>query len=224
MNRLVCLSTFLGYGADMSATHTRRPDRPAPRPEAAGPAQRLLTTASNLFAAQGIRAVGIDTILREAGVAKASLYSSYGSKDALVIAYLNELDQADRKRWAAKTSGLDDPVDKLLSFFDLAAAAARKRQFRGCLYANAATEFPGDTLEPVRAHRLWMRRQLSTLLREAEAPNAAATAQRIQLIYDGALTASKLDRSTAPITLARQMVVELISSLREQSPRGRCPQ
>ncbi|MCX8563942.1 TetR family transcriptional regulator [Mycolicibacterium mucogenicum] len=210
----------------MSATRTRRPDRPAPRTDTGGPAQRLLDTASNLFAAQGIRAVGIDTILREAGVAKASLYSSYGSKDALVIAYLNELDQADRNRWESKTAGIDDPVEKLLSFFDLAAAAARKRQFRGCLYANAATEFPGDTLEPVRAHRLWMRRLLSELLRDAEVPDAAAVAQRIQLIYDGALTASKLERSVAPIGLARQMALELVTSTREPevSPvRARTP-
>ncbi|MUL48625.1 TetR/AcrR family transcriptional regulator [Mycobacterium sp. CBMA293] len=204
----------------MSATPTRRQDRPTPQPASSGPAQRLLTTASNLFAAQGIRAVGIDTILREAGVAKASLYTSYGSKDALVIAYLNELDQADRNRWAAKTAGLDDPLEKLLAFFDLAAAAARKRQFRGCLYANAATEFPKDTLEPVRAHRLWMRRHLTALLRDAEVPDAAATAQRIQLIYDGALTASKLDRSTAPITLARQMVAEMIAGAQSSAGRG----
>jgi len=196
----------------MSAPRTHRPDRPTPRVDATGPARRLLDTASNLFATQGIRAVGIDAILREAGVAKASLYSSYGSKDALVIAYLNELDQADRKRWETKTSGLHDPAQKLLVFFDLAAASARKRQFRGCLYVNAATEFPGGTLEPVRAHRQWMRRQLVALLRDAGVDDAAVVAQRVQLIYDGALTASKLDRSTAPITLARQMVVELIDS------------
>ena len=56
-----------------------------------------------------------------------------------------------------------------------------------------------------------MRRQLSELLREADVPNATEAAQRIQLIYDGALTASKLERSAAPITLARQMTVELIA-------------
>jgi len=96
----------------MSTTRTRRPDRPAPRSDATGPAQRLLDTASKLFATQGIRAVGIDQILRESGVAKASLYSSYGSKDALVIAYLNELDQADRKRWETRTTDISDPADR----------------------------------------------------------------------------------------------------------------
>ncbi|MGB8405161.1 MAG: TetR/AcrR family transcriptional regulator [Mycobacterium sp.] len=202
----------------MSTTSTRRYDLPAARDDSTGPAQRLLFAASNLFAAQGIRAVGIDQILREAGVAKASLYSSYGSKDALVIAYLNELDQADRKRWEARNLSTTDPVTKLLSFFDLAGTAARARKFRGCLYANAATEFPGQILEPVRAHRRWMRTLLSALLQEADVPDAAATAQRIQLIYDGALSASKLDRSTAPITLARQMVAELIVLTQQSTP------
>jgi AcrR family transcriptional regulator len=193
----------------MSTTDTRRQDRPPSRSDSTGPAQRLLATASKLFAAHGIRAVGIDQILREAGVAKASLYSSYGSKDALVIAYLTELDQADRKRWEERTAGVADPVDRLLAFFDLAAGAARTRQFRGCLYANAATEFPDGILEPIRAHRVWVRTQLTTLLGQAGIPQAAATARQIQLIYDGALTASKLERSTTPITLGRQMVVQL---------------
>lgn len=195
----------------MSSTRTRRPDRPAPRSDATGPAQRLLNTASKLFAAQGIRAVGIDQILRESGVAKASLYSSYGSKDALVIAYLNELDQADRKRWDARTADIGDPTDRALAFFDLAAGAARSRGFRGCLYANAATEFPDDILEPVRTHRVWVRTQLTTLLGQAGVRQASATARRVQLIYDGALTASKLERSSAPITLGRAMAAQLIA-------------
>lgn len=194
----------------MSATRSRPKDRPATRPVDAGPSRRLLDTASNLFAAQGIRSVGIDQILREAGVAKASLYSSYGSKDALVIAYLNESDQADRKRWESRTARLADPADKVLAFFDLAATGARTRGFRGCLYANAATEFPGETLEPVQAHRSWVRDQLRALLHEAGVRQAAVTAQQIQLLYDGALTASKLERSIAPITLARAMVVDLL--------------
>ena len=56
-----------------------------------GPRERLLATATRLFSTDGIRAVGIDRILREAGVAKASLYNTYGSKDELVVAYLRSV-------------------------------------------------------------------------------------------------------------------------------------
>lgn len=174
------------------------------------PAQRLLATAAELFANQGIRAVGIDQILREAGVAKASLYSTYGSKDALVIAYLADLDHADRNRWQRAVAEIDDPVDRILTFFDLASGAATRRDYRGCLYANAATEYPGVELEPVRAHRQWLRDTLAALLDQAGVSCSAVLARRIQLLYDGALLGSKLDRSIKPIAAARTLAEELI--------------
>ena len=83
--------------------------QPAARPPPDGPAERLLDTATKLFAQQGIRAVGIDLVLREANVAKSSLYTCFGSKEALVIAYLEQLDQADRNRWTERTAKLTDP-------------------------------------------------------------------------------------------------------------------
>ena len=69
-----------------------------------GPRQRLLASATNLFTTQGIRVIGIDRILRDADVAKASLYSLFGSKDNLVVAYLQELDQKWREDWHAPVS------------------------------------------------------------------------------------------------------------------------
>ncbi|MFV8051893.1 TetR/AcrR family transcriptional regulator [Mycobacterium sp. 48b] len=182
----------------------------APATGTAPPAQRLLATAAELFANQGIRAVGIDQILREAGVAKASLYSTYGSKDALVIAYLADLDHADRNRWERAVADIEDPVDRILMFFELASVAATRRDYRGCLYANAATEYPGVELEPVRAHREWLRDRLATLLDQAGVSSPAVLARRIQLLYDGALLGSKLDRSTEPIVAARALTEELI--------------
>lgn len=175
-----------------------------------GPAERLLRTASKLFATQGIRSVGIDQILREAGVAKASMYSSYGSKEALVLVYLNDLDHRDRKRWADAVEGLSDDVAKVLMFFDLAIGAAHVRDFRGCLYANAATEFPGAELEPVRAHRDWLRTTIAELLTAVGVADATAAADEIQLLYDGALVSSKLQRSVAPIELARRLACERV--------------
>lgn len=194
----------------MSST-TAPPDRDtASSTRVLAPSERLLRTAADLFAKQGIRAVGIDQILREAGVAKASLYSSYGSKDALIVAYLEELDQRDRNRWNAAVAAQRNPKAKVLTFFDLATAAAKARNFRGCLYANAATEFPGTEWEPVRRHREWFRATVTALLREAGISRPDNLTRQVQLLYDGALTASKIEKSVAPITLARKITRELI--------------
>ncbi len=194
----------------MSTSQTATATKPALAAGTVPPAQRLLTTAAELFASQGIRAVGIDQILREAGVAKASLYSTYGSKDALVIAYLTDLDHADRNRWEQAVAGVDDPVQRILTFFDLASRSATRRDYRGCLYANAATEYPGVEFEPVLAHRKWLRDTLTAQLKQAGADSPATLARNIQLLYDGALLGSKLERSTKPITAARALTEELI--------------
>lgn len=177
------------------------------------PAQRLLATATELFAANGIRAVGVDRILAESRVAKASLYSSYGSKDGLVHAYLEALDLRDRERWQSAVAGIAEPLDRVLAFFDLAAASAPVRNFRGCQYLNAATEFPGDEvpmLEPVRAHRQWVCDRITENLRAAGVPDPDATAARIQLIYDGALAGSKFTHSEEPIHLGRRIAEETL--------------
>lgn len=178
------------------------------------PAQRLLDTASALFAEFGIRAVGIDRILAEAGVARASLYSSYGSKDALVLAYLDALDRRDRARWAAAVAETVDPVDKVLAFFDLALQSAPTKNFRGCQYANAVTEFPDEPLAPVLAHRTWLHDTLADLLGQAGVADADGIARRVRLIYDGSLAGSKFEHSPDPIRLGRDMAAELIAAAR----------
>jgi AcrR family transcriptional regulator len=178
------------------------------------PAERLLRTATKLFSEQGIRAVGVDELLRQAGVAKASLYSSYGSKDALVVAYLEALDHADRNRWTRATATIAEPVDRVLAFFDLAVTAAESRDFRGCLYANAASEYPGRELVPVRQHRDWFRDTVSALLADAGIADAHAAARDIQLIYDGGLLGSKLERSSSPIRHGRALALHRIAGAR----------
>ncbi|WP_439030012.1 TetR/AcrR family transcriptional regulator [Gordonia terrae] len=178
--------------------------------DAATPAQRLLATATELFAAQGIRSVGIDLILRTSGVAKASLYSAYGSKDGLVIAYLDHLDHADRNRWVDGTATLGGPRERILAFFDLAIAGAPARNYRGCQYANAATEFPGAQLPPVTAHREWVLTTLTDNLRQLDAADPESVAREIQVVYDGALAGSKMERSTAPIAVGRRLTELLL--------------
>jgi len=177
-----------------------------------GPAERLLETAMALFSEHGIRAVGIDRILAESGVARASLYSSYGSKDALVLAYLERLDGRDRARWEGAVAGVQDPIVKILTFFDLALASAPSKGYRGCQYSNAATEFPEESFPPVVAHREWLRRTLVELLTAAGIAEPDDLALRIRLIYDGALAGSKLEHSDAPLRLGREMVAEMVGA------------
>jgi AcrR family transcriptional regulator len=180
------------------------------------PAERLLETATELFADYGIRPVGIDRILRESGVAKASLYSSYGSKEGLVRAYLHGLDMRDRTRWENAVADVADPIDRLLTFFDLAVESAQKRNYRGCQYLNATTEFPGTNLpmlEPVREHRDWVLGEMTELLTVAGDPEPSTVAARIQLVYDGALAGSKFAHSEESIRLGRRMAVDLIHRL-----------
>lgn len=187
---------------------------------AAAPSERLLAAAAKLFPKEGIRAVGVDRVLAEAQVARASLYQAFGSKDALIAAYVDRQDELDRATYAKAVAGLDDPADRLLVLFDLARATANKSRFRGCLYLNAATEFP-DQQHPVVAavarHRDWLRELLVTLLTEAGANDPEPLAGRIQVIYDGAVAGSKLNRNTGPIDTGRDLATEILAE-RTQRP------
>jgi AcrR family transcriptional regulator len=174
------------------------------------PADRLLAAATDLFGKYGIRAIGIDRILREADCAKASLYSAFGSKDALVIAYLTELDLADRNRFAQAIEGVTDPITRALTFFDLAHSKGLRHDFPGCLYTSAASEFPGVRFEPIDEHRRWVRSTLSRLIKSAGVRRSAPLARQIQLLYDGALVASKVEQSAEPIRFGRSLAEDAI--------------
>jgi AcrR family transcriptional regulator len=200
-----------------TADHTAA-TAPADKARSARPADRLLAAATDLFGKYGIRAVGVDRILREADCAKASLYSAYGSKDALVIAYLTELDVADRNRFAQAIEGVTEPIAKALTFFDLAHTKGLRHDFPGCLYASAASEFPGVRFEPIDDHRQWVRSTLSGLIKATGIRRPAPLARHIQLLYDGALVASKVEQSVEPIRFGRGLAEDAIARARATHP------
>jgi AcrR family transcriptional regulator len=180
---------------------------------AAGPAERLLDAAGRLFDREGIRAVGIDRVIAEAGVARASLYQHFGSKDALVTAYLERADHADAERYRRAVRGLaDDPAARIGAAFDVAASTARRRDYRGCRYLNAATEFPepGSPVAGVVAgHRARQRAAFREALVQLGHPEPDETAARIQLVYDGGLAGSKAERGVDPIRRAASLAAAL---------------
>lgn len=179
----------------------------------ASPRERLLKTATELFTSQGIRAVGIDRILKDARVAKASLYNSYGSKDALVVAYLEHMHTADEEAWSKRTVAMERPRERILAFFDLVLASGAIPM--GSPFIAAALEFPEPATAGERAiraavdaHRQWVLDTITEQLRLMglqDPDNIEEMALRLVVLLDGAVTAARmLDRVSSTMT-ARAM-------------------
>lgn len=190
---------------------SRRRNRPSPR-------DRLLTAATQLFTTEGIRVVGIDRILREADVAKASLYSLFGSKDKLVIAFLEDLDQKWQDSWRERTASLDTPAEKILAFFDQCIAEQPAIDFRGSHFQNAASEYPRPETESeqqiretVVRHRNWMWQTIHGLLAENECTKPSLHANMLMLYLDGGLAGSKMSKDLTPLQTARDLARDLVS-------------
>lgn len=114
------------------------------------PRERLLDAAYDLFATNGVSQVGVDTILAESGCAKASLYSNFGSKVELAIAFLDKREAVWTRGWleAEVKRRTPDPDERLLAIFDVFDGWFRKKTFEGCSFINVLLESKVDS--PVR--------------------------------------------------------------------------
>ena len=178
---------------------------------------RLLAAADELFYAEGIHTVGIDRVIERAGVAKASLYSTFGSKDALVRAYLEARHEARVGRIAAATAGLTDPKDKILAVFDSLAAWCARPDFNGCAFNNASAEaHPGSAEAEVTAvSRAYSHDLFADLGREAGAADPDLLARQLVQLYDGAMISARMDRDgQAPATAKATAAILLDAATR----------
>jgi AcrR family transcriptional regulator len=176
--------------------------------------ERLLAAADELFYAEGIHTVGIDRIIEHAGVAKASLYNTFGSKDELVRAYLTGRHESRQVRITKRLAEYDSPREKLLGVFDALMDYVALPTFRGCAFANASAESqPGGVVDEVStSNRTWTRALLTDLAREAGANDPAALAQQLMLVYDGTITGARMDHRPAVGADARRTAEILIDS------------
>jgi AcrR family transcriptional regulator len=180
-------------------------------------ADRLLATASDLFYREGIHAVGIQRVIEEAGVAKASLYAHYKSKDDLVAAYLTQHSAAMRADLAAALSTIGDPVDRILHIFDRGATNMATGAFRGCPFQNAESELACPT-HPARAvladHRAWLRSLLVTLVTEAGAASPDMLAGALLALLEGATARALAEQSPEAARDARWAAGQLLALAR----------
>lgn len=181
------------------------------RPDASPPRRRLLDAAIRLFYEEGIHAVGIDRIIAEAGVAKASFYKHFPSKEDLVVGYLEEVDQLGR----AAVEALPDqaPRQRVSAIMDRIGEAVVAGGWRGCPFLNAAAEYP-DPASPVRqlidARRAWHHASLQKLLTEDGDPQPALTASLLVALSDGLLEGAYLDDAGSVPALVREGVARLL--------------
>ena len=172
----------------------------------AGPSarERLLEAANELFYDEGVHTVGIDRVIERAGVAKASLYNTYGSKDELVRAYLEQRHEANAARITRYLERYTTPRERLLGVFEAQGETFTDSGFRGCAFVAASAESPGEAVSRAADdYRGWLRGLFAGLAREAGAADPENLARQLHMIYDGASVSARMDRDPAVSVTAR---------------------
>jgi AcrR family transcriptional regulator len=175
---------------------------------------RLLAAADELFYAEGVNSVGIDRVIEHAGVAKATLYSAFGSKDGLIRAYLMKRHFSRIERVMRHVDRQSDPRGKLLAVFDSLEELFAAPGWRGCPFLAA----PGESrsCDPVQEvttmTRNWTRNLFAELARAAGLTDPPAVADALMTIYDGAIVVSQLDHKPNAAATARRIAETVIAA------------
>jgi AcrR family transcriptional regulator len=181
--------------------------------------ERLLAAADDLFYRDGVQSVGIDRIVQQAGVAKASLYNLFGSKEELVQAYLDARHANTRGQVERALTRFRTPRERLLGVFDAQGQIFTDPGFNGCAHITASAEAqPGGPVEcAADRYRLWVRTMFTDLAREAGAADADGLARQLHLLYDGAGVSARMDRDPSAATTARAAAALLFdAAVKEQ--------
>lgn len=175
---------------------------------------RLIDAATRLFYEEGIHAVGVDRVIEEAGVTRATLYKQFGGKENLVLAYLGYEDETLRAMFAAAGEEVADPDELLEAVIQGIAADIRGRHTRGCPFINAAAEYPdadGAVRTLIDEHREWFRATLQAVAEAAALERPDEVAASLVLLRDAALVGGYLDgenRVTAAFERTARAVID----------------
>ncbi len=176
--------------------------------------ERLLASANELFYDEGIQTVGIDRIIEHAGVAKASLYNTFGSKDELIRAYLELRAKARQDAIEKELAKASTPRARLLAVFDALDGMIRRPGYHGCAFMNASAEArPGSAAEQVsNGFREWTSALFLELATAAGARRPAELARQLRLLYDGAVVSARMDHDLGAAVLAKAAAAAMIDA------------
>lgn len=176
-------------------------------------AERLTATAARLFQERGLSRVGINEIVREADVARMSLYNNFRSKEDLAVAAYARLAEARQDTIDAAIAAASSPHAAILSVFDIAKKFADGSSFRGCAFIDLACHAgPGDDrlMCLVRRHKIARRNSFARLSAEAGAADPETLARQLLALWDGALMDAFIEGDAAPIIAARAAAERLL--------------
>ncbi|NOT85354.1 MAG: TetR/AcrR family transcriptional regulator [Methylococcaceae bacterium] len=178
--------------------------------------EKILQAASELFYSQGIRATGVDAIVKAANTTKMSLYKYFPSKDDLVVAFLRKRDEDFRTWFVAQVDGkTDNPKAKLLAIFDVISEWMDIPEFRGCAFINAAAEFPleGNPVHQVSAGFYdKFRHYIADLARQCDLKCPESLAIQLSLLIEGAIVSEQMKRHSGAAEQAKQAAIMLIEA------------
>ncbi|WP_207841648.1 TetR/AcrR family transcriptional regulator [Williamsia soli] len=180
---------------------------------------RILTAASELFYAHGIRATSADRIIAAAGITKVTFYRHFRTKSDLVVAYL-EQQAAGERGWMEGVRLPNQPVESLRALAVDIGAASCSPGFRGCAFINAAAEFL-DASDPVReavaVHRQWTLNYFADIAAEAGVPEPDSVAKQLMLLRDGAMVNGYLGQAASVAGTLGTAFTSIIATAQDRS-------
>jgi AcrR family transcriptional regulator len=192
------------------------PDQPTPRGDSTPKRDHLIATAFRLFYRDGYHAVGIDTILAEAQLAKMTLYHHFASKEELIVAVLEQRSaQVNEKVQTVLRAAGPSPRKRLDAYFARYEAFFSRKEFNGCPFIRAVAEYP-DIKSPV--HQAVIRHKqrdidtLQELLSGFDIAEPKPVAQQIALLIEGALVSAHTFGNTTALTHARNAALALVKA------------
>lgn len=182
--------------------------RPAVARRASSAREKILAAADSLFYQQGIHAVGVDRILREAGVTRVTFYRHFFSKDELIEVYLRR--RADRQRELvarAQSADAPDPRAVLEALAESLIEVGEADDYRGCEFVNAAAEY-SDGTHPAQTvggdQRTWLTRVATDALTRLGHPQPERLARKLLMLRSGGTVALEFDSRSDVADLFRE--------------------
>ncbi len=172
------------------------------------PRERIVETTFELFAKQGYNSTGINQIIADAGVAKASFYLHFKSKEDLCVEFLNVRHQYWFGELNTFLSKEKEVKSKIISAFDFLVYMNEKENFRGCSFLNILSEIPADNskiLEVIQSHKADLRNYFSELLKDDD------LSDHVYMLFESSIIESQLFRSNELIEKSKKIVTNLVA-------------